>query len=158
MVIILNDNEMSIDKNVGGVARHLYRLRMKEQYLGLKSLYRRALNRIPGGRTLYRVTKRFKDRVKRFLLPSTIFENMGLAYLGPVDGHDLPGLIAVLKIARDMRCPVVVHVVTKKGCGYAPAEQEPSRFHGIGKFDPKTGENISKSSRGFSDSFGETMM
>ena len=158
MVIILNDNEMSIDKNVGGVARHLYRLRMKEQYLGLKSLYRRALNRIPGGRTLYRVTKRFKDRVKRFLLPSTIFENMGLAYLGPVDGHDLPGLIAVLKIARDMRCPVVVHVVTKKGCGYAPAEQEPSRFHGIGKFDPKTGENVSKSSRGFSDFFGETMM
>ena len=157
MVIILNDNEMSIDKNVGGVARHLYRLRMKEQYLGLKSLYRRALNRIPGGRTLYRVTKRFKDRVKRFLLPSTIFENMGLAYLGPVDGHDLPGLIAVLKIARDMHCPVVVHVVTKKGCGYAPAEQEPSRFHGIGKFDPKTGENVSKSSRGFSDSFGETM-
>ena len=157
MVIILNDNEMSIDKNVGGVARHLYRLRMKEQYLGLKSLYRRALNRIPGGRTLYRVTKRFKDRVKRFLLPSTIFENMGLAYLGPVDGHDLPGLIAVLKIARDMRCPVVVHVVTKKGCGYAPAEQEPSRFHGIGKFDPETGENVSKSSRGFSDSFGETM-
>ena len=158
MVIILNDNEMSIDKNVGGVAKHLYRLRMKKQYLGMKSLYRRALNRIPGGRTVYRVTKKFKDRVKRFLLPTTIFENMGLAYLGPVDGHDLPGLIAVLKIARDMKCPVVVHVVTKKGCGYAPAEQEPSRFHGIGKFDPETGKNASSPKAGFSDSFGETMV
>jgi 1-deoxy-D-xylulose-5-phosphate synthase len=158
MIIILNDNEMSIDKNVGGVARHLYRLRMKEQYLGLKSHYRRLMNRIPGGRTLYRVSKRFKDRVKRFLLPTTIFENMGLAYLGPVDGHDLPGLIAVLKIARDMACPVVVHVVTKKGFGYKPAEQSPSKFHGIGKFDPATGETLKKSSPTFSDSFGETMV
>ena len=158
MVIILNDNEMSIDKNVGGVAKHLYRLRMKKQYLGMKSLYRRALNRIPGGRAVYRVTKKFKDRVKRFLLPTTIFENMGLAYLGPVDGHDLPGLIAVLKIARDMHCPVVVHVVTKKGCGYAPAEQEPSRFHGIGKFDPETGKNTAVSTPGFSDTFGETIV
>ena len=158
LVIILNDNEMSIDKNVGGVARHLYRLRMKEQYLGLKTQYRTLMNRIPCGRTLYRVTKRFKDRVKRFLLPTTIFENMGLTYLGPVDGHDLPGLIAVLKIARDMHCPVVVHVITKKGCGYAPAEREPSRFHGIGKFDPATGENLAKSAPNFSDSFGETMV
>jgi 1-deoxy-D-xylulose-5-phosphate synthase len=158
MVIILNDNEMSIDKNVGGVARHLYRLRMKEQYLGLKTRYRNLMSRIPCGRTLYRLSKRFKDRVRRFLLPTTILENMGLAYLGPVDGHDLPGLIAVLKIARDMDCPVVVHVVTKKGCGYAPAEQEPSRFHGIGKFDPATGKNLSQSAPNFSDSFGETMV
>ena len=158
MVIILNDNEMSIDKNVGGVARHLYRLRMKEQYLGLKTKYRRLMDRIPGGRQVYRVTKRLKDRIKHFLLPTTIFENMGLAYLGPVDGHDLPGLIAVLKIARDMNCPVVVHVVTRKGCGYAPAEQEPSRFHGIGKFDPESGKNAAASKPGFSDSFGETML
>ena len=158
MVIILNDNEMSIDKNVGGVARHLYRLRMKEQYVGLKSRYRRVMNRIPGGRAVYRSTKWLKDRIKRFLLPTTIFENMGLEYLGPVDGHDLPGLIAVLKIARDMKCPVVVHVVTKKGFGYAPAEQDPSRFHGIGKFDPETGANLTASKVTFSDSFGETMI
>ena len=158
MVIILNDNEMSIDKNVGGVSRHLYRLRMKEQYVGLKSRYRRLMNRIPGGRSIYRSSKWVKDRIKRFLLPTTIFENMGLEYLGPVDGHDLPGLIAVLKIARDMKSPVVVHVVTKKGCGYVPAEQEPSRFHGIGKFDPETGANLSPSKPSFSDAFGETMM
>ena len=158
MVIILNDNEMSIDKNVGGVARHLYRLRMKEQYLGMKTRYRRLMDRLPGGRGIYRVTKRLKDRVKRFLLPTTIFENMGLSYLGPVDGHDLPGLIAVLKIARDMDCPVVVHVITKKGCGYVPAEQEPSRFHGIGKFDPDSGANAAAAKPSFSDSFGETML
>ena len=158
MVIILNDNEMSIDKNVGGVARHLYRLRMKEQYLGMKTRYRRLMDRLPGGRGIYRVTKRLKDRVKRFLLPTTIFENMGLSYLGPVDGHDLPGLIAVLKIARDMDCPVVVHVITKKGCGYVPAEQEPSRFHGIGKFDPESGANAAAAKPSFSDSFGETML
>ena len=158
MVIILNDNEMSIDKNVGGVAKHLYRLRMKEQYIGFKSLYRRFMNKVPGGRSLYRATKRLKDRVKRFLLPTTIFENMGLTYFGPVDGHDLPGLIAVLRIAKGMKCPVIIHVVTKKGCGYAPAEKEPSRFHGIGKFDPATGKNLAPSKPGFSDSFGDTML
>jgi 1-deoxy-D-xylulose-5-phosphate synthase len=131
---------------------------MKEQYLGLKSRYRRLMERVPGGRGIYRVTKRLKDRVKRFLLPTTMFENMGLTYLGPVDGHDLPGLIAVLEIARDMGCPVLVHVVTKKGCGYLPAEQDPSRFHGIGKFDPGTGKNADASRTSFSDVFGETMV
>ena len=158
LVIILNDNEMSIDKNVGGVSRHLSRLRTKKQYLGMKRWYRSALNRIPGGKQIYRTTKRLKDRVKHFLLGTTIFENMGLAYLGPVDGHDLPGLITILKTARDMRCPVVVHVFTQKGRGYAPAEQEPSRFHGIGKFDPATGKNLAKSTPSFSDSFGETLV
>ena len=158
MVIILNDNEMSIDKNVGGVARHLSRVRMKKQYLGMKRVYRSVLSRLPGGKSIYRVTKKIKDRVKRLILPSTIFENMGLAYLGPVDGHDLPELIEILKIAREMRCPVVVHVYTKKGCGYAPAEQEPSRFHGIGKFDPATGNNLAAAKASFSDSFGDMMV
>ena len=158
MVIILNDNEMSIDRNVGGVSRHLSRLRMKEQYLGMKRRYRGFLSRMPGGKWVYRVTKNLKDRLKRMLLPTTIFENMGLAYLGPVDGHDLPTLIQVLKTARDMRCPVVVHVITKKGCGYLPAESEPSRFHGIGKFDPISGRSQPSSTPVFSDSFGETML
>jgi len=158
MVIILNDNEMSIDKNVGGVARHLSHLRMKEQYLGMKRRYRGFLSKIPGGKWIYRVTKNGKDRLKRMLLPTTIFENMGLGYLGPVDGHDVNGLIQVLRSARDMRFPVVVHVITRKGCGYLPAESDPSRFHGIGKFDPVSGKNIAASTPGFSDSFGETMV
>ena len=158
MVIILNDNEMSIDKNVGGVARHLSRMRANVRYHGLKRRYRSIMNKLPGGKWVYRVTKNMKDWVKRSLLRTTIFENMGLAYLGPVDGHDLPALIEILKVARDMRCPVVVHVFTQKGKGYAPAEQEPSRFHGIGKFDPETGKNLAQSRVSFSDTFGETMV
>ena len=158
MIIILNDNEMSIDRNVGGLSKHLSHLRMKEQYLGMKRRYRGMLSRIPGGKWIYRVTKNLKDRLKRMLLATTIFENMGLAYLGPVDGHNLPELIQVLKTARDMQFPVVVHVITKKGCGYLPAEREPSQFHGIGKFDPISGKGLSASVPGFSDSFGETMV
>ncbi len=158
MVIILNDNEMSIDRNVGGLSRHLSALRTKEEYLGAKRRYRMFLDKLPGGKAIYRVTKRLKDRVKRLLLPTSLFENMGLTYLGPVDGHDIHGLISLLRIARDLREPVVVHVLTKKGCGYLPAEREPSRFHGIGKFDPVTGDNLAQKKPTFSDSFGETML
>lgn len=158
MIIILNDNEMSIDKNVGGFARHLNRLRMKEQYLGMKRRYRGLLRKIPGGAWIYRKTKKVKDWLKRVLLPATIFENMGLAYLGPVDGHDLPRLIQVLKSAKSMGVPVVVHALTKKGCGYFPAEADPSRFHGIGKFDPATGKSLSPKTDTYSDIFGQTIV
>ena len=158
LVIILNDNEMSIDKNVGGMSRHLSRLRTTEQYLDFKHWYRSAMSKIPGGRAVHHASKRLKDRVKRFLLSTTIFENMGLTYIGPVDGHDLPGLIDVLKIARDMRCPVVVHVYTQKGLGYTPAEENPAKFHGIGKFDPQSGKTYGGKSQTYSDAFGEVML
>ena len=158
LVIVLNDNEMSIDRNVGGLSRHLSRLRTTEQYLDFKEWYRDAVMRLPGGNKVLRASRRLRDRIKGFLLSSSLFENMGLAYLGPVDGHDLPALINILSIARDLRRPVVVHVYTRKGMGYIPAEQDPSRFHGIGRFDPATGNNLSKSVPNFSDSFGETML
>ena len=158
MVIILNDNEMSIDRNVGGMSRHLSLLRTKERYLGMKKKYRSFIRKLPGGKGIYRFTKNLKDRLKRMLLPTTIFENMGLNYLGPVDGHDLPHLISLLKTARDLHEPVLLHVVTKKGCGYQPAEENPSRFHGIGKFDPATGAALSSKSETFSDVFGKTMV
>ncbi len=157
MVMILNDNEMSIDRNVGGMAKHLSRLRSKDSYLGAKEKYRHFLSRFPGGQYIYRITRSVKDWVKRMLIPTTIFENMGLTYLGPVDGHDLPNLIALLKVAKDMKEPVLIHVLTHKGHGYLPAEQHPSKFHGIGKFDPVTGEVPAKMKKSFSDSFGETM-
>ncbi len=157
MIVILNDNEMSIDRNVGGVARHLSRLRTKERYLGIKGKYRRFLSKTAAGRSFYKLTHKIKGRVKRLLLPVTIFENMGMTYLGPVDGHDLPELIRILRIARDMKCPVLVHVLTHKGHGYGPAEEKPSKFHGVGKFDPATGETAHKGSQTFSDAFGETM-
>ncbi len=158
MVIILNDNEMSIAPNVGGFAQHLARMRSKESYLGLKQRYRRAMSKTSLGGMTYRATRRIKEWLKKVLLQPTIFENMGLTYIGPVDGHDLQGLIALLRLARDMRRPVVLHVHTHKGRGYAPAEVNPSKFHGIGKFDPATGKTLAAKKTSFSQVFGETMV
>ncbi len=158
MVIILNDNEMSISPNVGGFAQHLARMRSKESYLGMKQRYRKAMSRTRLGSAVYKGTRRVKEWLKKILLQPTIFENMGLKYIGPVDGHDLPGLIALLRLARDMRCPVVLHVHTQKGRGYAPAEENPSKFHGIGKFDSTTGVLLSPRKTTYSDVFGQTML
>jgi len=158
MVVILNDNAMSIDRNVGGMASHLRQLRTKEKYLGMKERYRTVLLKLPGGKGFYRWTRSIKDRLRRMLIPTTIFESMGFTYLGPVDGHDVENLITLLRIARDMHRPVVVHVMTQKGRGYAPAEEHPKLFHGIGKFDPVTGEPCKKNSGSFSDAFGKTMV
>ena len=158
MVIILNDNEMSIGKNVGGLSRHLSRLRSSDNYLDAKRIYRKVMKKLPGGEAIYRASSRLKNRLKNFLLHTTIFENMGFTYLGPADGHDLPGLISLLTSARDLKEPVVVHVVTKKGCGYKFAEEDPAKFHGIGKFDPETGKKLASKVETFSDSFGEAMM
>jgi len=158
MIIILNDNEMSIGKNVGGMSRHLSRLRSSENYLDAKNRYRRIVKSLPGGKVLYRFTSRLKNRLKRFLLPGTMFENMGFSYLGPVDGHDLPGLISLLGKAKEMQEPVVLHVVTHKGHGYPYAEQDPAKFHGISKFDPETGKKTGQKVKTYSDAFGETML
>ncbi len=158
MVIILNDNEMSIDRNVGGMAKHLSRIRVKESYLGMKQRYRRFMSKTPVGAFVYRRTRAVKDWFKRMIIPTTIFDNMGLTYLGPVDGNDLHSLISLLRLAKGMNRPVVVHVVTKKGKGYPYAEANPSKFHGIGKFDPATGETASKKADTFSDQFGKTMV
>ena len=157
LVIILNDNAMSIDRNVGGMASHLQRLRTKERYLGMKERYRKFTAKIPGGRWLYKVSRGFKDRLRRFFIPTTIFENMGFTYLGPVDGHDVEKMIRLLRIAKDMRRPVVLHVLTEKGKGYSPAEEHPKLFHGIGKFDPVTGEPSKRNVRTYSDTFGAAL-
>lgn len=158
LVVVLNDNTMSIDRSVGGLAQHLKRLRSTEKYLGMKQRYARILHKIPGGKGIYHLTRNIKDSVKRMLIPETIFENMGLSYLGPVDGHNLPELLSVLRIARDWGGPVVVHVLTQKGRGYIPAEENPAAFHGIGKFDPGTGTPFGHGGKTFSDVFGETMV
>ena len=158
MVVILNDNEMSIGKNVGGMSRHLSRLRSSNNYLDAKRVYRQLVKKIPGGKAVYALSSRIKNRLKRFLLPTTMFENMGFTYLGPADGHDLPGLIALLTAARDLKEPVLVHVVTKKGCGYPFAEQNPEKFHGIGPFDPATGALLAPKKPTYSNSFCETML
>ncbi len=158
MIIILNDNELSIDRNVGGMASHLRQLRTKKKYLGIKQKYRNFLNKLPGGKWIYRVTHNLKDRLRRMLIAPTIFESMGFTYLGPVDGHDTENLISLLQRAKELNRPVVLHVVTQKGRGYAPAQEHPKLFHGIGAFDPVTGEPLKKGGDTFSASFGRTIV
>ena len=158
MIVVLNDNAMSIDHNVGGMAYHLRNLRTKPKYLGMKARYKKLLDRLPGGKFLYRTSRGVKNWIRRMLIPSTIFESMGFTYLGPVDGHDTELLIELLQNAKALNEPVVLHVLTHKGHGYKPAEENPKKFHGVGKFDPKTGETKPAVGVTFSEMFGNTMV
>ena len=158
MIVILNDNAMSIDQNVGGMASHLRNLRVKDKYLGMKKRYKSFLTKIPGGKALHKLTGRIKDRLRRALIPTNIFENMGFTYLGPVDGHDTEHLIHLLRNAVDRNRPVLLHVFTRKGKGYEPAQAHPKLFHGIGKFDVESGKPLKAPTQTFSDVFGSTMV
>lgn len=158
LIVVLNDNEMSIAHNVGGVALHLSKLRTRPGYFGLKRAYRTFTHKVPGGKALYQFTHQLKEWMKNRLIDTTIFEDMGFTYIGPVDGHDIPRMIYLLKVARSLRCPVLFHVITKKGKGYPPAETNPCRFHGIEPFAPDTGLSLSEKSLSFSDTFGDTML
>ncbi len=158
MVIILNDNALSIDHNVGGMASHLRNLRTKARYLGMKRHTKDFLEKVPGGKSVARILRRMKAKIRKMLLPATVFESMGFTYLGPVDGHDTEKLILLLQTAKEMARPVVLHVITQKGKGYAPAQEHPKLFHGIGKFDPVTGESCGSKASSFSETFGETMV
>ena len=151
MVIILNDNNMSINENVGGMARLLQDMRVKPGYISFKRWYREVFSKLPG---LYRFNHRIKEWLKRRLLPGNTFGEMGLYYLGPVDGHDVNKLETVLRWAKDMREPVLLHLLTTKGKGCPYAEQRPDMYHGVGKFDPETGE-MERSGDSFSSRFGE---
>jgi len=157
MVVVLNDNGMSIASNVGGVSKHLCQLRLKPAYLGFKKAYRKIMNKLPGGKQVYRVSHRMKNWLRRKLLDVTLFEEMGFQYLGPVDGHDIGNLTFLLKEAKEMGRPVLLHVITKKGKGYAPAEVMPASFHGVGKFDPNTGLYPQKKVQTFSETFGSVL-
>ena len=139
LIVILNDNGMSISKNVGGISRHLSLLRLKPGYFGLKKYYRKLTKKLPGGRALYHFTHVVKDRLRRSLIGTTIFEEICFLYLGPVDGHDIAKMSYLLERAKEERCPVLLHVITTKGKGYQPAEETPSVYHGVGSFDPETG-------------------
>ena len=158
LIVILNDNGMSITKNVGGVASHLARQRLKPQYLRMKKIYRRLTSHGPVGRAVYRFTHRAKKLVKDALLTGSVFEDMGFTYLGPVDGHDVAQLTQLLRYARELNCPVLLHVKTVKGKGYPPAEQEPDRFHGVSPFRVEDGAPLSAGGAAtFSGVFGQTM-
>ena len=158
LIIILNDNAMSISRNVGGVAHHLSRLRTRPGYFGIKRVYRTVTKKLPGGKYLYRLTHNIKNWMKNRLLDTTLFEDMGFTYIRPVDGHDVSKMIYLLEVAKSLRCPVVFHVLTQKGKGYPPAEENPSKFHGLGPFDPETGRTLAPFGLTFSDTFGDTML
>ena len=157
ILVILNDNGMSITPNVGGVADHLAKQRLKPQYLTFKKHYRRIMNSNAVGRAVYRVTHRLKQALKKTLLPCSMFEDMGFSYLGPVDGHNLPQLTKILRYARELDEPVLLHVKTVKGKGFLPAEENPDAFHGVSPFDPLTGKPKREAGENFSAVFGRTL-
>lgn len=158
LIVILNDNRMSIGRNVGYVARHLSRMRSRRNYMRAKHGVERIVKKIPGiGLACYRGLWRVKNRVKTMVYRnSTIYEEMGFHYLGPVDGHDLAALEQVLQAAKTIDRPVFLHVETVKGYGYPYAEKNPDVFHGVTKFDPKTGE-LPPTSASFSSVCGDTL-
>lgn len=158
LIIILNDNGMSITKNVGGVAQHLARQRLKPQYLSFKKWYRSFMNATGVGRRVYRCTHSLKEVIKGSILPCSMFEDMGFHYIGPVDGHDVKGLTRLLGYARDLSKPVLLHVRTVKGKGYPPAERNPDEFHGVAPFHISDGSPKQESTgNSFSSVFGETL-
>lgn len=157
IIVVLNDNGMSITRSVGGIAKHLARQRTKPGYYNLKRRYRQFVTKMPGGRGIYRFTHRLKTTVKNVIFHCSMFEEMGFHYLGPVDGHDMEQLISVLSWAKKLREPVLVHVSTKKGKGYTFSELDPDEYHGVGKFNPSRGLGGSEK-KCFADVFGETMV
>lgn len=158
MIVILNDNGMSINPNVGAVSKHLAKLRSKPAYYHFKKWYRGLFGKKPMKSPLYRFNHRLKSSLKKTLWPgSTLFEDMGFTYLGPIDGHDLDRLCNVLEWAKELRCPVVIHVNTIKGKGYPFAEKDPGKFHGVGVFDPETGLVKHASGPSFSSMFGKAL-
>ena len=140
-IIILNDNEMSISRNTGGISEHLSKIRRTAAYYDLKERVADQLERIPNvGVPVLNTLTVVKNNIKKIFVPGMLFENMGITYWGPVDGHDVRGLVTVLENARRLKKPVLIHVLTKKGKGYRPAQEHPERFHGVSPFDIRTGQ------------------
>ena len=156
-IVVLNDNKMSISKNVGAIPRYLTTVRIQPWYIRVKRGTEKILTKIPViGWGIKGVLRRSKSKIKNLVYKNTLFDCFGFTYLGPIDGHNVEELENAFTAAKKSRTPVLVHVVTKKGKGYQPAEDNPGEFHGIGQFDIDSGEPIS-SHKGFSAEFGKTM-
>ncbi|MEF2954828.1 MAG: 1-deoxy-D-xylulose-5-phosphate synthase [Blautia sp.] len=158
-IIILNDNEMSISENVGGISSYLSNMRTAESYHGLKTGVKNGLNKIPGiGPAAVKRIHKTKDSIKRLVIPGMFFEDMGLTYLGPVNGHDCSRMIQVFQEAKKVQGPVLIHVKTEKGRGYEPAMRHPARFHGTSAFDLEHGLPLSSSGKAnYTDIFSTVM-
>lgn len=159
ITVILNDNEMSISKNVGAMSSYLNRLRTDPSYSRTKEEIESVLSKIPGiGPNIAKAAGRFKDSVKHLMVPGVWFEELGFTYIGPVNGHDLEQLTIVLNNVRTMKGPVLVHVITQKGRGYQPALNDPDLFHGIGPFDINTGKQPKKPLPSYTEIFGDYIL
>lgn len=158
LIVVLNDNNMSISKNVGALPRHLDSMRVSSGYLAFKRGMVNMLDKMTkAGPRIHAWLSKVKSRIKYILLPNVLFEELGFTYLGPVSGHDIQSLTEALNLAKKVPNPVLLHVLTVKGKGYGPAEKEPSRFHGIGKFDPDTGRSPGTAKKDNSAIAGETL-
>lgn len=159
LIVILNDNGMSISQNVGGLSQYLEKISSTARYITLKVRVNSLLKNLPIiGEPFRKFVHRFKRVLKKILLQKKLFENMGLEYLGPVDGHDLKELITLINYAKSLKRPVIVHAITQKGKGYTPSEKNPSLFHGINAFDPDTGEPTEKKQASYTDIFGAELV
>jgi len=161
MIVILNDNEMSISPNVGAMSSYLNRIMAGQQITKLRAKIRDFLQTVPGvGEHIIKFARQAEESLKAFIVPGMLFEELGFKYIGPLEGHRLDHLIKNLRNVKTMERPVLVHVITKKGKGYRFAEEEPSRFHGIGPFDIATGKTIAKDNSipSYMDVFGRTMV
>ena len=159
VTVILNDNEMSISKNIGGVNMLLSKLRTKRTYTKSNISVKKLMNKIPiVGKPIVNIIQRIKRSIKQLIIPKMFFEDIGFRYLGPVDGHDIQELERMLKISKQLDGPVLIHVLTKKGKGYKIAEENPDRFHATGPFDIETGKNKKDKSKDYSKVFGDKLV
>ncbi|GAW94190.1 1-deoxy-D-xylulose-5-phosphate synthase [Calderihabitans maritimus] len=160
LIVILNDNEMSIASNVGALSSYLSRLRTDPMYFKGKEEFETLLRKVPHiGPRVVKVAERVKDSLKYLVVPGMLFEELGFTYLGPIDGHNIAAMNSVFKRAKSIRGPVLIHVITKKGKGYRPAEENPDTFHGIGPFDIRTGSPIRKNGPpSYTSVFGNTLV
>ncbi len=157
MIIVLNDNQMSISRNVGGISTYLSQLRGDPTYEKAKKEVQDLVGRMPLGKSINKSVDRVKVGIKSMVIPDMLFENMGLTYLGPVDGHNIKEVSKILKIAKDMKGPKVVHVITKKGKGYKNSEQRPDKFHGTPPFNKSDGLPKKEGALTYSRVFGNTL-
>lgn len=160
LIVVLNDNEMSISQNVGGLSKYLNKIRTAPTYYKLKEDVEAILTSIPGiGKQVFKTAERAKDSVKYFLVPGMFFEDLGFKYLGPIDGHNISDIVRELERAKKVKGPVLVHVLTKKGKGYKPAEETPDKFHGVSPFEVSTGKPLNIPNKpSYSDVLGDTLI
>lgn len=159
LIVILNDNEMSISKNVGGISHFLTRVRARKLYNKSNRYIKNAVSRIPRvGNGIIRFVRRIKYGIKQLIIPNMFFEDLGFKYLGPVDGNNINDIEEILKKAKDLDGPILIHVLTKKGKGYKPAEENPDKFHSVSPFNKDTGESIKKKKDDYSKVFGNKLV